>query len=173
MVARRNSDTRLIQFTLTIEEFESLVERAQGRCMITGIPFEFARVSGSMRRPFAPSIDRIDSAKGYSADNVRLVCVLVNLAMNEWGLEPLMRVARNLVEHERAARVPAPAWEPVTYYTAREYIGRNAGAIIYGLNQRAREYCEANGVEYIVDFKTNIPAFPRLVLEAVDQVKNR
>lgn len=169
-VARRNSDTRLIPFTLTMSEFEGLVDRAQGRCMVTGIPFEFERVSGSMRRPFAPSLDRIDSSKGYSADNVRLVCVLVNLAMNEWGLEPLMRVARNLVERERdiKSRQPEQKWEAPVYYTAREYLGTNAQALVSRMNQRAQRYCEENGIEYITDAKTKITAFPRSVLELVD-----
>lgn len=33
------------------------------------------------------SIDRIDSAKGYAWDNVRIVCAGVNIGMMHWGEE--------------------------------------------------------------------------------------
>lgn len=53
-----------------------------------------------MRRPYVVSIDRIDSAKGYEAKNIRLVVSAVNLAMNEWGLEIFDRIAREYVKRE-------------------------------------------------------------------------
>ncbi len=53
---------------------------------------------GWRRAPWAPSVDRIDSSKGYVPGNVRLVCVAANLAMNEWGEDVLARVARAYVE---------------------------------------------------------------------------
>jgi hypothetical protein len=37
--------------------------------------------------PYAPSLDRIDSARGYEIDNIRWVCVAVNFMMNQWGDE--------------------------------------------------------------------------------------
>ena len=39
------------------------------------------------------SLDRIDSSKGYTVENCRLVCTAVNLAMNEWGEDVLERIA--------------------------------------------------------------------------------
>lgn len=50
------------------------------------------------RNPFAPSLDQVDPGTGYTAWNIRVVSVIVNTAMNEWGEEPLMRLifgARN------------------------------------------------------------------------------
>ncbi len=48
--------------------------------------------------PFAPSLDRIDSSKGYEEGNVRIVCLMVNLAMNTWGHGPLEKVALALAD---------------------------------------------------------------------------
>ena len=44
---------------------------------------------GTNRAPFAPSIDRVNCARGYLFDNVRLTCQIANLAMNVWGAEVL------------------------------------------------------------------------------------
>ena len=123
--AKKNAGVRNIPFSLTRVDFDGLVFRANGCCMLSGIPFDFHPYPGSTRRPFAPSLDRIDSARGYSADNVRLVCILVNLALNEWGADPLLRVAKALVARDdsgdvqpRTVTVPAAA----NYATVRAYL---------------------------------------------------
>ena len=96
---KKNARTRGIPFDLSRTEFDQLVDQSHGCCMVTGIPFEFEQTAGQFRRPFAPSIDRVASTKGYEIGNVRLVCVLVNLALNEWGIEPLKRVAQALIKN--------------------------------------------------------------------------
>lgn len=53
---------------------EHLIPRLEaGRCEVTGIPFEFGRWPGTAKNPYAPSLDRIDSSKPYSPDNVQVV----------------------------------------------------------------------------------------------------
>lgn len=69
--------------------------RAAGACEVTGIPFSLDR-GESGRRPYAPSLDRRDSSGGYTSENCRLVCVAVNVAMNEWGAELLLRIAEHV-----------------------------------------------------------------------------
>lgn len=46
-----------------------------GKCQKTNIEFELC----SEASPFAPSIDRIESDKGYTPDNVQYVCCAYNL----------------------------------------------------------------------------------------------
>lgn len=95
--ARKHSSRRAIPFEITLEEFGDLVERSAGRCMLTGIAFEFESVGAGVKRPFAPSLDRLDSKGAYRIGNLRLVCVAVNLALNQWGDGVLMKVAKGLV----------------------------------------------------------------------------
>ena len=61
------------------------MSRAQAdRCALTGIDFDFTSELGFINRPYAPSVDRIDNSKGYTPDNIQIVCVIVNKAKNEY-----------------------------------------------------------------------------------------
>jgi hypothetical protein len=51
-----------------------------------------------------PSLDQIEPSKGYTAHNVRLVCVAANFAMNAWGLDTLIRVARGVIKKAASER---------------------------------------------------------------------
>jgi len=80
-------------YGLSRDEEQKIVTRARGCCELTGIPFSMHKEPGWYRAPFAPSVDRIESARGYTCKNTRLVCVAVNLAMNQWGEGVLAMIA--------------------------------------------------------------------------------
>lgn len=154
--AKRNAERRSIPFTLSRREFRAMVLRSKGRCMMTGIEFEFEAFEGSCRRPFAPSLDRIDSSQGYSLNNCRLVCVIVNLAMNQWGIEPLMKVAENLIARKgeiQERELRRGKYEPVGFETVSQFLVR-VGADInpVRLASHAGRMCRRRGIASI-----NIP----------------
>ena len=68
--------------------------RSGGRCELSGIALSFEKIGTAKAAPFQPSIDRIDSAKGYNAANCRVVALAVNLAMREWGEEVIKRIGK-------------------------------------------------------------------------------
>ena len=105
---RKTAEQRGLNFTLSTDDFRALVKRADGRCEVSGVTFNWARRSPSGRYPFAPSVDRIDSGLGYVPGNVRLVCLLVNLALNDFGLEAFLTVVANC-DPERARTAEATA----------------------------------------------------------------
>ncbi len=81
------------------EAGERLFQWQKGLCAISGLPLsltEFADVL--VRHPFAPSLDRISFRGGYTADNVRLVCIAVNFGMGQWGEELYLTFARAAVD---------------------------------------------------------------------------
>jgi hypothetical protein len=99
---RRNAATRGLEFSLTKDDLQAMWERSKGRCEVTGIKLDIVRIPDCKRRPLAPSIDRIDSRSGYTLENCRLVCVAVNLAINEWGEDLFGRVAKAYVRRREA-----------------------------------------------------------------------
>lgn len=68
---------------------DDILEKLKGgKCEATGIQFEYS-TSGRkfVDNPFAPSIDRIDNSKGYTRDNIQLVCAIFNIAKNKFSKE--------------------------------------------------------------------------------------
>jgi hypothetical protein len=75
-----------------------LWERCTGKCAITHLDFTDEKVGfGQAKRAYGPSLDRIDPEGLYTADNCRLVMVAVNFALNAWGEEVYLRLARAAV----------------------------------------------------------------------------
>lgn len=58
---------RGLDFDLTIEDI--VIPNA---CPIMGVPFIMND------KKYTPSVDRIDSAKGYTKDNIQIICTLAN-----------------------------------------------------------------------------------------------
>lgn len=80
-------------FNLSPASFIMCIQRAGGRCEVSGIPF----VMDEKRSPFAPSIDRIDCSIGYDPGNIRIVCHVANVAMNTWGIDPVLTLAKAIL----------------------------------------------------------------------------
>lgn len=81
-------------FAIDFDWILGLCSQQSGKCKLTGISFTYERNPNSERFyfPYSPSLDRIDSSKGYIKDNVRLVCVVVNLALNRFGEDVLQKM---------------------------------------------------------------------------------
>lgn len=107
---------RKIPFDLTPRHIVRMLEESGYRCPLSGIAFSKRAPDPhdlyGLRDPWSPSIDRIDNRLGYTAENVRVVCVAANMAMNAWGYDVLLRLARGIVRNAAIAAVPEP--EPAT-----------------------------------------------------------
>jgi hypothetical protein len=64
-----------------------------GKCELTGLPFNMEREPNLQKHPFAPSIDRINNNnRNYEHGNVRIVLNSVNMAIGEHGLDHLLMI---------------------------------------------------------------------------------
>src|ERR1700686_630710 len=73
-----------LDFELDENFLLNMYDEQNGKCAVTKIEFDATFNEKFTRRPFALSIDRIDSNLGYLKTNVRLVCNVVNAALNEY-----------------------------------------------------------------------------------------
>lgn len=97
-------------FDLTLDWLLELHASQAGKCKLTKLPFTYDRNPNGERfyMPYSPSLDRIDSKKGYTKDNVRLVCVIVNLALNVFGEEHLSRMCHAYVASRQVSPPALP-----------------------------------------------------------------
>lgn len=94
-------------------DFLRLLMEQDYRCAVSGSYFThdaFDTPTG----PFQPSVDRLDNSRGYDPDNVRIVCLLVNQAMGNWGEEPLRKIARRIVALDAPGLRPDGGCPPVS-----------------------------------------------------------
>jgi len=91
--SRTGAAARGFTFDLIPADMATLAMRANGKCELSGIAWDFKSRSFRGKRPWAPSLDRIDSSQGYSLENCRLVAVAVNIALSDFGEEILLKIA--------------------------------------------------------------------------------
>ena len=101
----RRAQSRGVAWMLTQGEFAEVVKRANGYCEVSGIALTLN--IGEKKGPYGPSIDRIDSSLGYTKNNIRLVCIAMNYAMNEWGFEAFLPIAISISQkHSGVSHIP-------------------------------------------------------------------
>lgn len=83
-------------FDLTADYIQGLFDECKGMCSQTGILFDMnlgTKGKGN-RNPLRPSVDRIDSTKGYVKGNVRVVLSIVNTMKADWPDEMVDMVVK-------------------------------------------------------------------------------
>lgn len=85
LAAKLRARKKNFEYELSPEIIEKLCLNQNNKCALSGIEFDYSPTDEYRVRPFAPSIDRIDSKKGYTLDNVQMTCVIVNKAKNEFS----------------------------------------------------------------------------------------
>lgn len=89
-------------FALTGTQLVRMIEDQGYRCAVSGIELELnGDDPGTWRRPYSPSLDRIDARGGYTIGNVRIVCAAINVALSDWGEAVFLRVAEAAISVRR------------------------------------------------------------------------
>jgi hypothetical protein len=68
-----------------------------GRCALTGVPMTTVCWGGYVATNL--SIDRIDSDRGYTEDNIQLVCVAANKMKRDTDQSEFIRWCRMIADH--------------------------------------------------------------------------
>lgn len=101
--ARARACKNNLECNLSREHLLTLWDECGGCCSISGRHFSMEEFECLVRHPFAPSIDRMDSDRGYTTTNTRLVCVAVNFGMNQWGEGVYYELAKAAARHGKLA----------------------------------------------------------------------
>lgn len=99
--AKTRAEAKRLAFLLDASDIIRRIEA--GCCEVTGIPFflKHHTEKSTFKHPFAPSLDRIDPAKGYTPDNVQVVVWIYNAAKGQGTHEDVLNLARALWFKER------------------------------------------------------------------------
>jgi len=94
---RNGARARQINFALTKSQALALFD---GRCAMSGVPIQIATTSaGQGRGETTASLDRINSSRGYTPDNVQWVHIEVNRMKNTLGKATFVQWCRRVAKH--------------------------------------------------------------------------
>ena len=82
--AKQRVKTKKLEFDITLDSLLYLLQTQNASCIYCNCELQTTGNVGQ-RQPNVISIDRIDSAKGYTLDNVQLTCMFCNYAKNSWS----------------------------------------------------------------------------------------
>jgi hypothetical protein len=93
-----------VEFSLDPQNISERI--AKGVCEATGLPFDMAPGPDKHHaNPWAPSLDRRDSSKGYTQSNVQVVVSAYNYAKQEWSADVLLKLARAIIDANQQTSV--------------------------------------------------------------------
>lgn len=77
---KRNAYSRKIELEIEFDEVMNLLDKQEWKCAISGLPIKFPiNASNKYRKEGTASLDRIDSSKGYTIDNVQWLHKDINM----------------------------------------------------------------------------------------------
>jgi hypothetical protein len=69
----------------------------KGVCQVTGVPFQLANPTKATKNPYAPSLDRINSNRGYVHANVKVVIWQYNNMKQDLTNQELVTVCQQII----------------------------------------------------------------------------
>lgn len=86
--AKKRAKIKGLDFNLTLEDIN-----VQERCPVLGRPYTIG--GGPSNKDMSPSLDRIDSTKGYVTGNVRVISLRANKHKGDLTLEEAKQIFEN------------------------------------------------------------------------------
>lgn len=85
---------------ITLDDLFYLWDRQDGKCAISRIPMTYTMGEG--RTPTNVSIDQIEPSKGYTLQNIQLVCMAVNQIKSDMSMEELLTFCKAIAMNARS-----------------------------------------------------------------------
>ncbi len=98
-MAKNRAEKSDLPFDIDLNYLVELWDLNEGKCCLTGLPFQLDNSEKGKTNPETVSIDKIIPKLGYTKGNVRLVCYQINIALSEYGEEQLERMCKAYVAY--------------------------------------------------------------------------
>lgn len=99
-MAKNRAAKKNVPFTITTKDLIELWDYQDGCCAISGLPFDLSASSQKGTPRFnTVSVDRIEPYKGYTRNNIRLVCYQINVGIAEFGAEHFIELCKIISEN--------------------------------------------------------------------------
>lgn len=86
---------RHLSLDVTAKDLKVIYDKQNGKCALTGLSLKH-REKYKAGDLFTASIDRIDSSKGYTKDNIQILNIFMNLAKNNFADEEMKEFINDL-----------------------------------------------------------------------------
>ena len=96
---RRRSKLKNNYTDIDLEFLMYLWNKQNGKCALTGMDMTYKFYEGRVNTNV--SVDRIDSSKGYTRDNVQLVCMAANQMKNDLSMNEFVDMCERVIALER------------------------------------------------------------------------
>jgi hypothetical protein len=94
--AKKRAKKKNAEITIDVDWLINQIELQKNKCILTNKSFIIEHSS-----PWCPSIDRIDSSKGYTKENCRIVAWCVNNALNVWGDDVFYEMCKAALKNKK------------------------------------------------------------------------
>lgn len=99
-----NAKNRNIKVEITIDDIKQLYNKQTGLCALSMFRMTHNKQpndsSTHINNKFNISVDRIDSSKDYTIDNIQLVCAIVNIIKYNMGTNEFIDVCKKICKHK-------------------------------------------------------------------------
>lgn len=97
LAARSRAIDKSIPFTITKEDLLAIWESQEGKCAVSGLDMTYELGEG--RTYTNVSVDQIVPSKGYTIDNIQLVCMAVNQLKSDFSMDIILTLCSAIVEN--------------------------------------------------------------------------
>jgi len=100
---KNNAKKRNIEVDITKNDIKELYYKQNEKCAISGIQMttEFIPGIGKWSRIHNMSVDRIDSKKSYTKNNIQLVCCIINTMKWDLNQYDFINICKNIYLHNK------------------------------------------------------------------------
>lgn len=100
-----NAKNRQIDFKVTAEFLQNLFNKQEERCAVSGLPITFGKTRKEHNHgATTASLDRIDSSRGYTEDNVQWVHKKVNFMKLDMSQQEFVKLCDVISLHNKAQK---------------------------------------------------------------------